>query len=40
MDYCVLVGIIAGSPADFERVLANEVAKWAKVVEFAGVKPG
>ena len=31
--------IIAGSPADFERLLANEVAKWAKVVEFAGVKP-
>jgi tripartite-type tricarboxylate transporter receptor subunit TctC len=31
--------IIAGSPVDFERLLANEVAKWAKVVESAGVKP-
>jgi tripartite-type tricarboxylate transporter receptor subunit TctC len=31
--------IIAGSPADFGKLLANEVAKWAKVIEFAGVKP-
>ena len=32
--------VIAGTPADFGNILADEVAKWAKVVKAAGVKPG
>ena len=32
--------VIAGSPADFGKILADEVAKWARVVKAAGVKPG
>ena len=31
--------VIAGSPADFGRLLADETEKWAKVVKFAGMKP-
>jgi len=27
-----------GSPADFERFIAEEIEKWAKVVKFAGIK--
>jgi tripartite-type tricarboxylate transporter receptor subunit TctC len=27
-----------GSPADFEKFIADETAKWAKVVAFAGIK--
>jgi tripartite-type tricarboxylate transporter receptor subunit TctC len=30
---------IAGSPADFARLIADETEKWAKVVTFAGLKP-
>jgi tripartite-type tricarboxylate transporter receptor subunit TctC len=30
--------ISAGSPADFEKFIADETAKWAKVVGFAGIK--
>jgi tripartite-type tricarboxylate transporter receptor subunit TctC len=30
---------IAGSPADFGRLIAGETAKWAKVVAFAGIRP-
>jgi tripartite-type tricarboxylate transporter receptor subunit TctC len=30
--------VIAGSPADFGRLLADETEKWAKVVKFAGIK--
>jgi tripartite-type tricarboxylate transporter receptor subunit TctC len=31
--------VIAGSPADFAKLIANETEKWAKVVNFAGLKP-
>jgi tripartite-type tricarboxylate transporter receptor subunit TctC len=31
--------IMAGTSADFGKILADEVAKWAKVVKAAGVKP-
>jgi tripartite-type tricarboxylate transporter receptor subunit TctC len=31
--------VIAGSPADFGKLLADETEKWAKVVKFAGMKP-
>jgi tripartite-type tricarboxylate transporter receptor subunit TctC len=30
--------ISAGSPADFEKFIADETAKWAKVIAFAGIK--
>ena len=31
--------VIAGSPADFGRLLADETEKWTKVVKLAGMKP-
>jgi tripartite-type tricarboxylate transporter receptor subunit TctC len=30
---------LAGSPADFGKLVADETEKWGKVVKFAGVKP-
>jgi len=30
--------VIAGSPADFKAFIADDAAKWAKVVKFAGIK--
>jgi tripartite-type tricarboxylate transporter receptor subunit TctC len=30
--------VLAGSPADFGKLIAEETEKWAKVVKFAGVK--
>ena len=30
---------LAGSPADFGRLIADETDKWAKVVRFSGAKP-
>jgi tripartite-type tricarboxylate transporter receptor subunit TctC len=30
---------LAGSPADFGKVIAEETEKWAKVVRFSGAKP-
>jgi tripartite-type tricarboxylate transporter receptor subunit TctC len=29
---------IAGTPADFGKIIAAETAKWAKVVEISGAK--
>ena len=31
--------VLAGSPADFGKVLGEETEKWAKVVKFSGAKP-
>jgi tripartite-type tricarboxylate transporter receptor subunit TctC len=31
--------VLPGSPADFGRLIAQETAKWAKVVKSSGVKP-
>jgi tripartite-type tricarboxylate transporter receptor subunit TctC len=30
--------VIAGTPADFAKFVANDAEKWAKVIKFAGVK--
>jgi tripartite-type tricarboxylate transporter receptor subunit TctC len=30
---------LAGSPADFTKLIADETEKWAKVIKFAGIKP-
>jgi hypothetical protein len=29
---------LAGSPADFGRLIADETEKWGKVIKFAGIK--
>jgi hypothetical protein len=31
--------VIPGSPTDFGKLITDETAKWAKVVEFAGIQP-
>jgi tripartite-type tricarboxylate transporter receptor subunit TctC len=31
--------VMTGSPADFGKIIASEIAKWAKVVRFANIKP-
>jgi tripartite-type tricarboxylate transporter receptor subunit TctC len=31
--------VLAGSPADFGKFIADETEKWAKAVKFAGMKP-
>ena len=31
--------MLAGSPDDFGKLIAEETEKWAKVVRFAGMKP-
>jgi hypothetical protein len=31
--------VLAGSPADFGKLIAEETEKWGKVVKFAGIKP-
>ena len=30
---------LAGSPADFTKLIAEETQKWGKVIKFAGIKP-
>ena len=30
---------LVGSPADFGKLIADETEKWAKVIQFAGIKP-
>jgi tripartite-type tricarboxylate transporter receptor subunit TctC len=32
------VTVLAGSPADFDKFLADEIQKWGKVVKFANIK--
>jgi tripartite-type tricarboxylate transporter receptor subunit TctC len=32
--------VLAGSPGEFGKLIAEETEKWAKVVKFAGMKPG
>jgi hypothetical protein len=29
---------LAGSPADFGKLIADEIEKWGKVIKFAGIK--
>jgi tripartite-type tricarboxylate transporter receptor subunit TctC len=31
--------VMAGSPADLGKLIAEETEKWAKVIKFAGLKP-
>ena len=31
---------IGGQPVDFGKMIADETEKWAKVIRFAGIKPG
>ena len=31
--------VLAGSPADFSKLIADETEKWARVVKFSGAKP-
>ena len=31
--------VLAGSPADFAKLIADETEKWGKVVKFAAIKP-
>jgi tripartite-type tricarboxylate transporter receptor subunit TctC len=31
--------VLAGSPADFGKLIADDTGKWAKVIKFAGAKP-
>jgi tripartite-type tricarboxylate transporter receptor subunit TctC len=32
--------MLAGSPAEFRKLIADETEKWAKVVKFSGARPG
>jgi hypothetical protein len=31
--------VLAGSPADFGRLIADETEKWGKVIRAANIKP-
>ena len=39
-EFITLLGgaALAGSPADFGKLIADETEKWGKVVKFSGVK--
>ena len=30
--------VLAGSPAEFGKLIADETEKWGKVIKFAGIK--
>jgi tripartite-type tricarboxylate transporter receptor subunit TctC len=30
--------VVAGTPADFSKLIADETEKWAKVIRAAGIK--
>jgi hypothetical protein len=30
--------VLAGSPADFGKLIAQETGKWGNVIKFAGIK--
>jgi hypothetical protein len=30
--------VLAGTPADFGKIIADETEKWGKVIRFAGIK--
>ena len=30
---------LTGSPSEFGKIIADETEKWAKVIQFAGIKP-
>jgi hypothetical protein len=32
--------LLAGSPADFGKLLADDTEKWGKVIRAANIKPG
>jgi hypothetical protein len=31
--------VLPGSPADFGKLIAEEIDKWARVIKFANIKP-
>jgi tripartite-type tricarboxylate transporter receptor subunit TctC len=31
--------VLAGSPADFGKLMAEDTEKWGKVIKFAGIQP-
>jgi tripartite-type tricarboxylate transporter receptor subunit TctC len=31
--------VLAGSPADFGKLIADDTERWAKVIKSAGIKP-
>ena len=31
--------VLAGSPTEFGKLIAEDIEKWAKVIKFAGIKP-
>jgi len=31
--------VLAGSPTEFGKLIADEIEKWAKVIKFANIKP-
>ena len=33
------ISVLAGSPADFGKLIADETEKWGRVVKFADIKP-